>query len=445
MEWLRGVDPEIAAAVEGEARRQQTTLMMIASENHPSFAVEEAVGSKLGSKYSEGYPSRRFYQGQQYADKVEATAIDRAKKLFRVPYVNVQPYSGSPANLEVLIALLKPRDTIMGLSLDSGGHLTHGATASQTSKLFNSVQYGVTEEGLIDYDNLERYAKVYLPRIIIAGTTAYSRVLDWERFADIAKRTNAILMADIAHVAGLIVGDAYPSPVPYVDVVTTTTHKTLRGPRGAMIMVTEQGLSKDPEMAKKIDSIVFPGLQGGPHMNSIAGIAVALQEASTPQFKEYAAQVVKNAQMLARRLREHNFDIITGGTDSHLILIDLRSRGILGRTVAEGLERAGIDVNRNATPDDPNPPFYPSGLRLGTAAITSRGMKEREMKIIADCIGAVVSNLASSKRSLKLGDDFEKRSAKREEVINHASGTILAVKDQTLQLCEGFPIPKTYA
>lgn len=437
------VDSEMAGIIGREEARQATTLMMIASENHPSKAAEAAVGSVLGSKYSEGYPGRRFYQGQELADETERLTQARAQVLFGVPYVNVQPYSGSPANMEVYAALLELGDTIMGLSLDAGGHLTHGAAASRTSRFFRSVQYGVSPGGYIDYDEMDRLAQEERPKIIVAGTTAYARVLDWERFADIAERSGAILMADISHVAGLIVGDAYPSPVPYVDVVTTTTHKTLRGPRGAMIMVTEKGLQRDNKMGNKIDSAVFPGMQGGPHMNSIAGIGIALKEAASPQFKEYARNTVANARTLAATLIDCGFDIVTGGTDSHLVLVDLRNKGIPGKTAAEGLEKAGIVLNMNAIPHDPKPAFYPSGLRIGTAALTSRGMGEFTMKQVANIISLVVTDMAAAKTVL-FGDSYDETKLRNRRLVIENTRSIAQAHSIVGDMCRLYPIKETY-
>lgn len=433
----------MARIIEAEERRQRTTLMMIASENHSSGAVEAAVGSKLGSKYSEGYPGRRFYQGQENSDAAERLTVQRAMELFGVPYVNVQPHSGSPANLEAYMAIAQPGATIMGLSLDAGGHLTHGADASATSKIFRSVQYGVDEKGLIDYEGLEQLAEEHRPKIIVAGTTAYARILDWARFAEIADKTGAYLVADVSHVAGLIAGDVYPSPVPYADIVTTTTHKTLRGPRGAMIMVTEKGLKRDPDLGKKVDSSVFPGLQGGPHMNSIAGIGIALREAQSDAFREYARQTIVNARALSTGLEKSGFDIVTGGTDCHLVLVDLRNMGVLGRTAAEGLEAAGIVMNRNAVPHDPNPPFYPSGLRVGTAALTSRGMRAKEMQGVAGLIGAVVEGLSATKDSVFPEGYDEQKAINRKKLIA-ATACIPQVREVVTRLCVQFPMKDLY-
>ncbi len=435
--------PDLHRLVEGEAKRQDTTLMMIASENHPSAAVEAALSTRLGSKYSEGYPGKRYYQGQEYVDQVEMLAIEGAKSLFYVPHANVQPYSGSPANFAVLSGLLKPGDTIMGLSLDAGGHLTHGAKPSATSKFFVSEQYGVTPDGYIDYDQLESLAREKKPKVIIAGTTAYARQLDWERFANIADDSNAILMADISHVAGLVVAGAYESPVDFAHVITTTTHKTLRGPRGAIIMVTKKGLNRDPRMGRKIDREVFPGLQGGPHINTIAGIAVALKEASLPQFKEYAAGVVANAKALCITLQKYGFDLVTGGTDSHLLLVDLQGKNISGKTAAEGLEEAGIVLNYNAVPFDPHPPMDPSGIRIGTPALTSRGMKEPQMQTVGSWISEVTDGLATTKANLDIDREGEKNPKNRNAIIQNTIA-VSQIKHRVEELCNAFPIRSTY-
>ena len=372
---------------------------MIPSENYSSKTVRKAMASVLSHKYSEGYPQKRYYQGNKIIDEIEELAQKRAKKLFGVPHANVQPYSGSPANSAVYFALLDPKDTIMGMALSSGGHLTHGhPKITFSGKYFESVQYGVGSDGFIDYQEVSRLAKKHNPKLIIAGTTAYPRILDWKRFAEIADSVGAILMADIAHIAGLIVAGVHPSPVPYVDVVTTTTHKTLRGPRGAIIMVTDKGLKADPDMAKKIDRAVFPGLQGGPHDQQTAAIAVCLAEAASPAFKKYGRKVVENAKTLAGQLSALGFQLVSGGTDNHLMLVDLRAKGVLGKPTAEALEEAGIIVNYNAIPNDPNPPMNPSGIRLGTPAVTTRGMGRSEMKKIAVWIDEVVKNPKSASK-----------------------------------------------
>ncbi len=390
---LKKVDEQIAKLIDKEIERQKTSLEMIPSENHTSSAVREALGSVLTDKYAEGYPKKRYYAGLEYYDKIEDICRQRAKKLFKVAHVNVQPYSGSPANQAVYFALCKPGDTIMGMSLPQGGHLTHGWKVSFSGKYFKSVQYGVDKKtSLINYDKVEKIAKKAKPKLIWVGATAYPRIFDWKKFTKIADSVNAYLASDIAHIAGLIVAGVHPSPVPHVHIVTTTTHKTLRGPRGGIIMVTRKGLKKDSELAQKIDKAVFPGLQGGPHENNIAAIAVCLKEASSSGFKKYGRQIVKNCKTLASELLKHGFDLVTKGTDNHLILIDLRNKGISGKEAQNRLEKAGITVNKNTIPYDPNPPFNPSGIRLGTPAITTRGMKEKEMRKIASWVSEVISN-----------------------------------------------------
>ncbi len=443
MKHLKKVDPQVSDLVDKENQRQETTLMMIPSENIASRAVEEAVSSSFGNKYAEGYPHRRYYQGQGFVDKVEQLAALRAKNLFGVDCANVQPYSGSPANLAILLAVCKPGDTIMGLSLDSGGHLTHGSNVSFTGKFFKAVQYHVGKDGYLDYQQIRILAKKTKPKVIIAGTTAYPRIINWKKFSQIADEMGAYLLADISHISGLIVGGAYPSPASYVHVMMTTTHKSLRGPRGAMILVTKKGLKKDEKIMEKIDKAVFPGLQGGPHENTIAGIAVALKEAAEPRFKSYAKQVVTNAKTLAKELLSRGFTLVSGGTDSHLILIDLRNKGLLGNTVAEALEAIGIVLNRNAVPFDPNPPFYPSGIRLGTPGITSRGMKEKEMKQIASFMDVLVENLLETKKVLKLTSDDEKRKETRKKLIESLR-SVPSLKKEVLLLCKKFPVKETY-
>lgn len=389
---LQKVDTQISNLIEKEIERQKTTLEMIPSENHCSSGVREALGSILTDKYAEGYPKRRYYAGLEFYDKIESLCQERAKKLFKVPHANVQPYSGSPANQAVYFALLNPGDTVMGMALPQGGHLTHGWKVNFSGKYYKSIQYGVDKKtDLLDYEEIENLAKKVKPKLIFIGATAYSRIIDWKRFGEIADLVGAYLCADIAHIAGLIAGGVHPSPVPFVHIVTTTTHKTLRGPRGGMIMVTEKGIKKDLELPQKIDKAVFPGLQGGPHENNIAAIAVCLKEAAVPAFKKYAKQIVENSKALASELLKYGFNLITGGTDNHLILIDLRNKNISGKEAQERLEKAGITINKNTIPYDPNPPFNPSGIRLGTPAITTRGMKEKEMKKIASWINKVIS------------------------------------------------------
>jgi glycine hydroxymethyltransferase len=380
---LAQADPEIEGLIRAEAQRQHECLRLIPSENYAPRAVLEAGASALNNKYSEGYAGRRYYEGQQVIDQVETLAIERLKALFGVEHANVQPYSGSPANLAVYLAFLKPGDTVMGMALPAGGHLTHGWKVSITGKYFRAVQYGVRQDtGRIDYDEVRDLARRERPKLLWAGGTAIPRHIDFQVFADIAKEIDAIFVADIAHIAGLVAGGAHPSPVPLADVVTSTTHKTLRGPRGGMILCRE-------EQQKKIDRAVFPGLQGGPHNHTTAAIAVALHEAAQPEFKVYAHQVVKNAKALAGALIERGFELVSGGTDNHLILCDLTSKQVPGKVVSQALDRARIVLNYNAVPFDPRKPFDPSGIRIGTAAVTTRGMKEPEMAQIAAWIDQI--------------------------------------------------------
>jgi glycine hydroxymethyltransferase len=370
-------DPEIASLIEREARREFEKIRLIPSENYASVAVLEASGSVLTNKYSEGYPGRRYYEGQQYVDVIETLAVERAQALFGVDHANVQPYSGSPANLAVYLAFASPGDTIMGMSLPMGGHLTHGWPVSVTGKWFHAVQYTVrADTGRVDMDEVRDLALRERPKILFCGGTAIPRTIDFPAFAQIAAEAGAVLVADIAHIAGLIAGGAHPSPAGHVDVITTTTHKTLRGPRGAMIMSTA-------EHASALDKAVFPGLQGGPHDHATAAIAVALQEAAQPDFRTYADQVVANARALAEALTARGYDLVSGGTDNHLILVDLTRQGIGGKPAARALDRAGLELNYNTVPYDPRKPFDPSGIRLGTPAITTRGLGEQHMPLIA--------------------------------------------------------------
>jgi glycine hydroxymethyltransferase len=385
---LQAQDPDVAALVEAEAARQFEKIRLIASENYVSPAVLEATGSVLTNKYSEGYAGRRYYEGQQVVDPLETLAIERAKALFGVEHANVQPYSGSPANLAVYTAFLQPGDTFMGMALPMGGHLTHGAPVSVTGKWFNPVRYGVrAETGRVDMDEVRDLALKERPKLIWCGGTAIPRVIDFPAFAEIAREVGAVLAADIAHIAGLVAGGAHPSPVGHADAISTTTHKTLRGPRGAMIMTTG-------EHAKAIDKAVFPGLQGGPHDHTTAAIAVALKEAAQPSFAAYARQIVANAQALAAALLERGYDLVSGGTDNHLILIDLTNKGVPGKPAAQALDRAGIELNYNTVPFDPRKPFDPSGLRLGTSSITTRGLTETHMPQLAAWIDEAVQAAA---------------------------------------------------
>ena len=374
---LAATDPQLAGLIDDEARRQHDKLRMIASENYVSTAVLEATGTVLTNKYSEGYVGRRYYEGQQLIDQIEALAVERAKALFGVDHANVQPYSGSPANLAVYLAFLQPGDTVMGMALPMGGHLTHGWSVSATGRWFRAVRYGVRQDtGRVDFDEVRALALAERPKIIFCGGTAIPRTIDFPAFAQIAREVNAVLVADIAHIAGLIAGGAHPSPVGYADVITTTTHKTLRGPRGAMVLSTA-------EHASVLDKAIFPGLQGGPHNHTTAGIAVALHEAAQPAFREYAQQIVANAAALAAALTERGFDLVSGGTDNHLILVDLTGKGIGGKPAAQALDRAGIELNYNTVPYDPRKPFDPSGIRLGTAALTTRGLTPEQMPQVA--------------------------------------------------------------
>jgi glycine hydroxymethyltransferase len=374
---LEAVDPEIARLVAAEERRQAEKLRLIPSENYVSQAVLEASGTVLTNKYSEGYPGKRYYEGQQFIDPIETLAIERAKRLFGVEHANVQPYSGSPANLAVYLAFCQPGDTVMGMALPAGGHLTHGWNVSITGRYFKSVAYGVRREtGRVDLDEVRALAREARPKLLFCGGTAIPRTIDFGGFADIAREVGAILVADIAHIAGLVAGGAHPSPAAHADVISTTTHKTLRGPRGGMLM-------SRAAHAQAIDKAVFPGLQGGPHNHTTAAIAVALREAEGEPFRAYAHQIVRNAKALAEELAARGFDLVSGGTDNHLILVDLTRKGIPGKKAARALDRAGVVVNYNTVPFDPRKPFDPSGIRLGTPALTSRGMKEPQMREVA--------------------------------------------------------------
>ena len=384
---LEQYDPQIYELIRQEKARQSGSIRLIPSENYVSRAVMLASGSCLTNKYAEGYPGQRYYEGQQVTDLIEKMARGRVRKLFKAEHANVQPYSGSIANWAAYLALIKPGDTIMGLSLPHGGHLTHGWKVSVTSRIFNSVQYTVNPEtGRFDYNQIEELAKKHRPKIIISGATAYPREIDFEIFGRIAKDVGAYHVSDIAHVAGLVVAGIHKSPVPYADIVSTTSHKTLRGPRGGMLLCKA-------EHAEKVDRAVFPGLQGGPHMHTLTAIAVAMAEADTPEFVAYAKQIVKNAKALAEKLLEYGFNLSSGGTDNHLILIDLRNKNILGKKLAKALDRARIVTNYNTTPLDPAHPSNPSGLRLGTPAITTRGMKEEQARQIAGFINKVAENI----------------------------------------------------
>ena len=410
---LEQYDPQICELIRQEAARQSGSIRLIPSENYVSKAVMLASGSCLTNKYAEGYPGRRYYEGQQVTDLIERTAQERAKKLFKADHANVQPYSGSVANLAAYAALINPGETIMGMSLSHGGHLTHGWKVSLTSKFYNSVPYPVNPNtGMLDFDKIEELAMKHRPKIIISGATAYPREIDFEIFGQIAKKVDAYMVSDIAHIAGLVVAGIHKSPVPYADVVSTTTHKTLRGPRGGMLLCKE-------EHAKKVDKAVFPGLQGGPHVHTMTAIAVAMAEADTTEFVAYAKQIVENAKALAEKLLEYGFDLVTGGTDNHLILIDLRSKKIPGKKLAKALDRARIVTNYNTIPGDPAPPMNPNGLRIGTPAITTRGFKQGQAKQIADFIKTVAENIDN------------------ESIIEQ-------VGKEVLLLCSQFPVPEHF-
>jgi len=386
MKYLSNYDPAIAGLIKNEEERQVDKVRLIASENYVSHAILEATGNILTNKYSEGYPGKRYYEGQQFIDQIENIAIERAKELFGADHANVQPYSGSPANLAVYLAFIKPGDTILGMALPHGGHLTHGSHVSISGKYFNIVSYELDKDtGLLNYNVIRKLAVENKPKIIVAGHSAYPRQLDFAKFREIADEVGAILFVDMAHFAGLVAGGVHPSPVPYADVVTTTTHKTLRGPRGGMILCKA-------EHASAIDKAVFPGIQGGPHNHTTAGIAVALKEALEPSFKTYAKQIVTNAAKMAECLKGYGFTLVTGGTDNHLLLIDLSNKNITGKQAAKALDKAGIVLNYNSVPYDTRKPFDPSGIRLGLAAVTSRGFTEKEAEKIAGWMDKVVDN-----------------------------------------------------
>jgi len=408
---IEGFDRELASAILGERRRQEEHIELIASENYASPRVLEAQGSVLTNKYAEGYPGKRYYGGCEYVDVVEQLAIDRAKQLFGADFANVQPHSGSQANAAAYLALVQPGDAILGMSLDHGGHLTHGARVNFSGKLFRATQYGIRPaDGAIDYDQVQRLAEEHRPKMIVAGFSAYSRVIDWARFGQIARSVGAYFVVDMAHVAGLVAAGIYPNPVPHADVVTTTTHKTLRGPRGGLILARA-----NEEITKKLNSMVFPGTQGGPLMHVIAAKAVALLEALQPQFRDYQRQVLANARALAARLDHRGYQIVSGGTDNHLFLMSLADRNITGKDADAALGRANITVNKNAVPNDPRPPMVTSGLRIGTPASTTRGFREAEVEQVADLMAQVL--------------DAEGAPAVTERV-----------RAQVLELCRRFPV-----
>ena len=407
---LKAFDPALFEAVELENRRQQDHIELIASENYCSPLVMQLQGSQLTNKYAEGYPNKRYYGGCEYVDIAESLAIERAKELFGADYANVQPHSGSQANGAVYLALLNPGDTVLGMSLDHGGHLTHGAKVNFSGRTYNAVHYGVDHNGLIDYDEVERLALEHKPKMIVAGFSAYSKTLDFPRFREIADKVGAYLFTDIAHVAGLVAAGLYPNPMDYADVVTTTTHKTLRGPRGGLILTKNR-----PELEKKLNSAIFPGIQGGPLMHVIAAKAVAFLEALQPEFKEYQQQVITNAKTMARVFQSRGYKIVSNGTDNHLMLVDLIDRGLTGKQADEALGRANITVNKNSVPNDPQSPFVTSGIRIGTPAITTRGFKEAQCDLLTNWICDVLDNI----------DD--------DSVIERVAKNVVA-------LCEKFPV-----
>jgi len=409
MSELNQQDPEVYNAIKGEEERELSKIVLIASENYVSQAVLEAQGSVFTNKYAEGYPNRRYYGGCEFADQVESLAIERAKQLFGADHVNVQPHSGSSANMAVYFSVLQPGDTILGMGLPHGGHLTHGASVSFSGQLYKSFSYGVDKKTeLLDYDEVERLAVEHKPKMIICGYSAYSRVLDFARFRKIADKVGAYLMADIAHIAGLVAAGEHPSPVPYADFVTTTTHKTLRGPRGGMIMCRDK-------FAKAVDKVIFPGIQGGPLVHVIAAKAVSFKEALQPEFKDYQRQVKKNAQALARRLTEDGLRIVSGTTENHLMLVDLTPKNITGKDAETALDAAGITVNKNSIPYDQKPPVTTSGIRLGTPIVTTRGMREPEMKVVGDLICETLAN-------------------------GHSPEKLAALRERTKAFCARFPL-----
>ena len=408
---IAGFDDELFTAIQEEHQRQQDHIELIASENYASPRVMEALGSQLTNKYAEGYPGKRYYGGCEYVDKVEQLAIDRAKVLFGADYANVQAHSGSQANMAVFMALMQPHDTILGLSLADGGHLTHGAKPNFSGKMYNAVQYGLNKEtGEIDYAQVEALALEHKPKVIVAGFSAYTRVWDWQRFREIADKVGAYLVVDMAHVAGLIAAGVYPNPVPIADVVTSTTHKSLRGPRGGLIVC-----KSNPEIEKKLDSVIFPGIQGGPSMHVIAAKAVAFKEALQPEFKTYQEQVIKNAKAMAAVFIERGFDVVSGGTDNHLMLVSLIPKGITGKAADAALNKAHITVNKNAVPNDPQSPFVTSGIRVGTPAPTTRGFKEAEVAEVAHWMCDVMENMEDE-------------------------SMIAAVREKVAALCAKFPV-----
>ncbi|OGC81149.1 hypothetical protein A2943_00655 [Candidatus Adlerbacteria bacterium RIFCSPLOWO2_01_FULL_51_16] len=439
-DFIKKQDKELFRALEAEEKRQAEGIELIPSENIVSKAVREAMGSCLTNKYSEGYPHARYYGGNEIIDEVEDLARERAKKLFKVPHANVQPYSGSPANFAVYLATCEPGDTIMGQLLTAGGHLTHGWKANATSLFYKAVQYGVKPDGYLDLKEIARLAKKNKPKLIWVGATAYVREFPFKELAKIADSVGAYLAADIAHIAGLVIAGAHKSPVPYAHIVTTTTHKTLRGPRGGMIMVTRKGLAKDPELAAKVDRAIFPYLQGGPHNHTTAGIAVALHEASTPKFRAYGERVVKNAKALAAELMRRKIELVSNGTDNHMMLVKCGAGR--GAILEIALDTIGLTTNKNTVPHEPSSPFYPSGIRIGTPSVTTRNMKEREMKLIGGWIAEVTK--------ITKDEELPKEKSERKAYLAsfkkraHADKQLKKLRKQVLTLCKKFPIPDSF-
>jgi len=442
MKHLQKTDPKIYKLVKDEEKRQKEVLEMIPSENYASAAVIETLGTVLNNKYSEGFVGKRYYQGNKVIDEIEKLTSERAKKLYGVPYANVQPLSGSPANAIVYFATLDYGDKIMGLNLAYGGHITHGHPLGFSGRFFKSVHYTLNKDEKLDYDEIEKMAIKEKPKILICGYTAYPRVIDFKRFGQIADKVGCYLMADISHISGLVVAGVHPNPAKYAHIITTTTHKTLRGPRGAIVMITEKGLKKNPDIIKKIETAVIPGLQGGPHDNQTAAIGVALKEASTPKFKKYAQQIVDNCKTLAAELLKYDFDLVSGGTDNHLILMDMRNKKVNGRVAAFALEKTNIVTNYNGVPGDNMPPLYASGVRIGTAAITTRGMKEKHMKKIAMWYAKAIDEVQGME--LPVGADEAKKRSEllkqyKEKINKNKKLAKIAkeVRDFSLQ----FPVP----
>lgn len=439
MSHISSTDPEILGLIDSETDRQRSGLALIPSENHTSRAVLDALSTTLSDKYAEGYPGRRYYSGNEVVDKLETLVQDRAKKLFGVPYVNVQPYSGSPANLAVYVALLEPGEPFMGLNLPDGGHLTHGWKFSATAKIWKSIPYHIKPDGSFDFDEVRKLAQENKPKLIWCGGTAIPRAIPFAEFAKIADEVGAYLVADISHIAGLVAGGAHESPVPHVHIVTTTTHKTLRGPRGAMIMVTDKGLAKDPTLGEKIDKAIIPGLQGGPHMNTIAGIGVSLKEASDASFKTYAASVVQNAKALGEALVKQGFSLVSGGTDNHLLIVDLTSSGAgRGKFFQLALERVGLYANMNTVPGETVSALFPSGLRLGSPAATSRGMGPKDMEKVAEWMKRVADHIKDWQLPAKeeRAETFKKFSTELQSDAFYAE-----LKKEVQDFCMTFPVP----